>query len=171
MSVEPLHGQAFFKVDVSGLFSEILLFDYYDRENYYYNLIKNEDEYDREMVKLLNLMNEFLREEKVIVNREEIEVEAYMVSLDFRGCPELPTIKYLIEFEGKLVRGLNIYECYYEKGEAEYDYEICWIFPKDAKIIEVEISGEYEILDHRILVTNVRRGENYNGYEKIVFEL
>lgn len=171
MSVEPLHAQAFFKVDGTGLFSEILVFDYYDRVHYFYNLIENEDEYRREMERLLNVMNEFLREEKVVVNKKEVEVEALMVSLDFRGSPDLPTTTYLIEFEGDLMKGLNIYECYYEKGVAEYDYEVYWIFPVNAKIFEVEISGEYEVLNERILITSLRRGEHYDGYEKIVFGL
>ncbi|MCX8192959.1 MAG: hypothetical protein N3G77_04015 [Nitrososphaeria archaeon] len=171
MDIEPLHAQAFFKVNGSSLFSEILIFDYYDREQYYYHLIESEDRYRREMESLLTVMNEFLREEKVLVNKKEVEVEPIMVSLDFRGSPELPTITYLIEFHAKLFNGLNEYECYYEEGMAEYDYEVYWIFPVNAKITEVEISGEYEILNDRILIINVRRGEYYNGYEKIVFKL
>ncbi|MEN2974668.1 MAG: hypothetical protein ABDH32_03700 [Candidatus Caldarchaeales archaeon] len=171
MNIEPIHAQAFFKVDASGLFSQILIFDYYDREHYYYHLVENEDEYQREMERLLLVMNEFLREEKVLVNKKEVEVEVSMVSLEFRGSPELPTPVYLIEFRGELLNGLNIYECFYEKGVAEYDYEVYWILPLEAKITEVEISGEYEILDGRILITRMRRGEYYNGYEKIVFNL
>ncbi|MEM1583525.1 MAG: hypothetical protein QXF28_06335 [Nitrososphaerota archaeon] len=171
MSVEPLHAQAFFRVDTSGLFSEILIFDYYDNAHYYYSLIEDEDGYGREMERLLNVMNEFLREEKVLVNDEEVGVEALLVDLDFRGSPELPTITYLIEFYTKLCSGLNKYECHYEMGLAEYDYEVYWILPSEARIVEVEISGEYEILDDRIMVAKMRRGEPYNGYEKIVFKL
>lgn len=171
LEVEPIHAQAFFRVDREGLFTEILVFDYLDKENFYYKILEDERRYVDEMARLAVVMDEFLREEKIIINDERVEARVVMVNLEFRGAKELPTIIYIIEFKGELIKGLNVYECYYEEGVAEYDYEIYWIFPEDAEVVEVNLSGEHEILNSRILVSSVRRSEKYNGYEKIVFKL
>ncbi|MEM0078742.1 MAG: hypothetical protein QXK95_02975 [Nitrososphaerota archaeon] len=171
IDVEPIHAQAFFRVDRKGLFTEILVFDYLDKENFYYKILEDEERYVDEMMRLSTVMNEFLEEEKIIINNRRVEAKVTIVNLEFRGAPELPTIIYIIEFSGELVNGLNVYECYYEGGVAEYDYEIYWIFPEDTEIVKVDISGEHEILNHRILISSVRRGEKYKGYEKIVFKL
>lgn len=169
--VEALHGHSFFTLSLGGTFSQILVFDYLDRKHYYYRLLEDEERYREEMDSLLSSMNELLGEEEVRVNGRRVEVEALTVNLDFRGAPELPAISFYIEFEGELRKGINKYECLYDSGEAEYDYEIYWFFPREAEILEAEFSGEYEVLGGRILAAWVRRGERYRGYERIVFNL
>jgi len=94
------------------------------------------------------------------------------VNLDFRGKAEKPAITFYIEFDGKLKPGEeNVYECSYEPGIAEYDYEVYWIFPKGSRIISVKTSTEYEIYGERFLVMWARRGDKYLGHEKIIFRL
>lgn len=171
MKVEPIHAHSFFTISLGGAFSQILTFDYLDREHYYYKILENEEAYRGELGNLLASMNKILEEEEIRVNGESVKAEALTVNLDFRGAAELPTLVFYIEFSGKLRKGINSYECWYEEGVAEYDYEIYWFFPKRFKIIEVDFSGEYEVLAGRLLVIWVRRGERYRGYERIVFKL
>ncbi|MCL7402825.1 MAG: hypothetical protein LZ172_00520 [Thaumarchaeota archaeon] len=171
MSIEPIHADAFFTLDISGRFTEILIFDYFDREEFYHKLIKDEEACREEMERLIDSMNYFLRQEEVYVNNERVDVEVSMINLEFRGAAELPSIIYIIEFSGKIRDGLNIYECRYEAGVAEYDYEVYWVFPSNVEIVEAKLSGEIEILNRRLLISSVRKGEKYNGHEKIVFEV
>lgn len=170
MKVEPIHAHSFFTISLGGVFSQILVFDYMDREHHYYGLLENEEKYHEELENLLVSMNEILSEEEIRVNGEKVEAEALTVNLDFRGAAELPTLTFYIEFYGKLERGLNSYECSYEGGVAEYDYEIYWFLPRGFRIVEVKFSGEYEVLAERLLAIWVRRGEKYRGYERITFE-
>lgn len=169
MNIEPIHADAFFTLDNSGRFTEILIFDYFDRERFYYELMKDEEAYRKEMERLIDSMNYLLQQEEVYVNDERVEVEVSMINLEFRGAAELPSIIYIIEFRGKFKSGLNVYECRYEPGVAEYDYEVYWVFPLNVEIVEANISGEKEILNKRLLISSVRKGEKYNGREKIVF--
>ncbi|MGQ9469185.1 MAG: hypothetical protein ACUVTD_05090, partial [Nitrososphaerales archaeon] len=80
-------------------------------------------------------------------------------------------ITFLITFKSQVKIGVNIYENFYEKGIAEYDYEAYWVFPKRAKILGVESSIEYEIIAKNILIMRARRGDRYSGYEKIMFNI
>ena len=171
-TVKPVHGHAFFTLSYDETFSQILIFDYYDPDQFYYNLLHDERAYSREMRNLLASMNELLKQEEVMINGERVEVEALTVNLDFRGEPEHPTLTFYIEFRGKLKRGgENTYECRYESGIAEYDYEVYWILPRGSKILEVITSTEYEVYGDRFLVMWARSGDRYNGYEKIKFIL
>jgi len=171
-NVKPIHGHAFFTLGYDETFSQILIFDYHDPAQFYYSLLRDEKAYNREMQTLLASMNELLKEEEVIINGEKVEAEALTVNLDFRGRPEDPTLTFYIEFRGELRHGEeNTYECYYESGIAEYDYEVYWILPRGSKILEVVTSTEYEVYEDRFLVMWARYGDRYDGYERIKFTL
>jgi len=169
--VEPIHAHSFFTLGLSGVFHQVLVYDYLDRERYYYGLLEDEEKYREELERLLTSMNGLLKEEKIEVNGRVVEAEALTVNLDFRGAPELPTLTFYIEFQAHLSRGENEYLCTYEPGRAEYDYEIYWFLPRGSRILEVNMSGEFEVLGGRILVSWVRRGEEYGGMERIRFLL
>jgi len=171
MNNEPIHADAFFTLDDSGRFTEILIFDYFDKEGFYYKLIEDEEAYRKEMERLIDSMNYFLQQEEVYVNDERVDVGVSMINIEFRGAAELPSIIYIIEFSGKIRGGLNVYECGYESGVAEYDYEVYWVFPLNVEIVEANLSGKTEILNKRLLISSVRKGEKYNGHEKIIFRV
>ena len=171
-SIKPVHGHSFFTLDYSGRFAQILVFDYYDPERYYYGLLHDEERYRSTMNGLLASMNELLGEEEVKVNGDIVRPEALTVNLDFRGEAEKPAITFYIEFEGSLnPGGENIYECRYEPGAAEYDYESYWFFPSGSRILEVVTDTDYEVYGERFLVFWARRGDRYGGYEMIRFRL
>ena len=169
--VKPVHAHAFFTLDLSGAFNQILCFDYHDPDAYYYRLLEDEEGYREELERLLTSMNDLLSSEEIRVNGVRVEAEALMINLDFRGEAERPAITFYIEFRGGLKPGENVYECVYEAGTAEYDYEVYWLLPEGSKILKVETSTSYEIYDERFLVMWARLGDSYDGYEKIVFKI
>jgi len=170
--IEPIHAHSFFTIDLNGSFNQVLIFDYLDRDEYYYSLLKDEERYLDEMGRLLASMNSLLKDEVIKINERRVEAEALTINLDFRGSANYPTISFYIEFRGDLIYGeRNIYECIYDPGVAEYDYEAYWIFPRGSRVIDVESSTSFEVFGERFLVMWARRGDKYSGYEKIVFEL
>jgi len=170
--VKPVHGHAFFTLGMGDVFSQILVFDYYDPGRYYYRLLKDGDGYRGEMDRLLENMNALLSEEVILINGERVSAEALTINLDFRGMAESPVISFYIEFRGKLLHGgRNVYECFYEEGVAEYDYEVYWFLPRGSRVIEVKTSTDYEVFGERFLVMWARRGDRYSGHERIVFTL
>lgn len=167
--MEAIHAQSFFTIGLGGVFQQVLIYDYFDEEHHYYRLLEDEEEYRVEMERLIDSMNGLLSEEEVRINGEKTGAEVLTVSLDFRGAPELPTLTFYIEFKGRLRKGVNEYLCLYDSGTAEYDYEVFWFFPHGVRILEVEMSGEHEVLGERMLFSWVRRGWRYVGREKIRF--
>ncbi|MGB9659969.1 MAG: hypothetical protein ACPLY9_05580 [Nitrososphaerales archaeon] len=169
--VEPVHAHGFFWVSGEGIVNQTIIFDYYDDKGYYYSLLHKPDEYEKEMTKLFYSMQSFLHQEKILVNNVKSKPKVLTVSLDHRGFESLPCITFFIVFKSKIKVGSNRYENFYEKGIVEYDYEAYWVFPKRAKILEVESSIEYEIVAKNILIMRGRKGDKYSGYERIIFDI
>lgn len=170
--IEPIYAQGFFVVNKNGLVNQIIIFDYFDPESYYYNLIDEEDRLSEELEILRENMQAMLDSEKILINNEKVKPKVMDVDLDFRGSPLKPYFTFFIIFKGSLRKGVNVYENWYESEEAEYDFNAYWIFPENSEIREVSASGLVEVLNERnILVIRVKRGEHITGYEKIVFEL
>ncbi|MET1102001.1 MAG: hypothetical protein ABWW69_05970 [Pyrodictiaceae archaeon] len=171
-SLTPVSAQGFFSVDRAGLIYQVIVYHYYDPEEYYAGLIHKPLEYEEEMLRLYSVMQELLDSERVVVNNVRVRPEVYSVSLEHRGDPREPYITFIILFKAPLHSGRNVYENWYEDEVAEYDYEVYWVFPPGTRIIEVVTSSEYQLLgDDNILLLWARRGDRTGGYERIVFEL
>ncbi len=171
LKIIPIHAESYFIVERKGVFNQILRFTYYDEDEYYYKLVHKPLEYYAEISRLHAAMSDFLSREKILVNNEIVKPTVIMVNIDFAGYKDHPYIVYFIRFKGKLHKGENVFEDYYEEEIAEYDYEIYWFFPERAKIKEVYISGDYDLVKKNILYVWARKGDKISGYEKIVFEL
>jgi len=168
--VLPIHALGFFHVCRNGLFYETITFDYLDLDEYYYNLEK--DELEDEFNRLISNMQYFLDKEKIVINGENSKPLVHGIDICFRGSTQRPSTIFLITFQGKLKRGLNIYENYYEESIAPYDFESYWLFPPKSRVVSVDIDGEYDIFgDKNILVIWVKSGEKMRGYERIEFIL
>ena len=169
--VIPIHAQEYFTVSRNGEISQILIFDYDDPAGYYHHLVRT-GRIGRELERMLANMQMFLDEERILVNGVRVHPEVRGIDLNFRGSRRRPSVTFIIFFEAPLRRGLNIYEDYYEDEVAEYDYEIYWAFPPGAKVKQVQMAGEHEVIcDGEILVVWMRRGERTGGYERIEFIL
>jgi hypothetical protein len=169
--VKPIHAHGFFWVSREGNMNQTIIFDYYDEKGYYASLLHKPDEYEQELTKLFHSMQNLLDQEKILINNIKCKPKVLTVSLDHRGLENLPCISFLITFKGQMKTGLNTYENFYEKGIVEYDYESYWVFPERTKILEVESSIEYEIVNKNILIMRAREGDKYSGHEKILFNI
>ncbi len=170
--VLPIHGQGFFTVDRNGLVYQVVVFDYYDPNEYYASLVHRPIDYRREMERLYASMQALLDSEKVVVNGERVYPEVYSVSFEHRGDPSLVYITFIIMFQAPIRRGENVYENWYEEEEAEYDYEVYWVFPPGSLVEEVTTRTEYEVLgDDNIVLMWARKGDKVGGYERIKFTI
>jgi len=171
-SIKPLHAQCFFSVSRRGEFHQFLTYDYYDPRNYYAKLVyADEKKYLREMLRLMYGMQELLDTEVVKINGVRVRPRVLSVDMEHRGLREVPYITWLIWFKGRIKRGVNVFENVSEEEVAEYDYEVVWLFPKGAKVLEVHVPTDYEIVGDRALFIWARKGDKVGGLEKIVFEV
>jgi len=166
---KPIFAQGFFTVSRRGDFFQIVRFDYYDPEHYYEKVMKSPILYDEEMRKLAYNMQRMLDLEEVLVNSIRVRPKVRMVNIEHSGFSDAPHITFLIYFKGSLRKGVNTFEDKYESETIEYDYEVYWFFPPKTRIVEVEMSGDIDVIDN-ILYVWARRGDKIKGYEKIVFE-
>jgi hypothetical protein len=166
----PLYGQGFFTVSNDGLFTQIIVFDYYDPEHYYLSILENEDKYEEEMQRFVDNMQSFLNEEEILINGIQTQPTVIAVNLEHRGTPENPVITFIIHFKGTLKYGTNIFENHYEPEVLDYDYTAYWVFPHNMKIIKVEPEYNVEILGNNILIVSGHKGERVEGYERITFK-
>ncbi|RLG87802.1 MAG: hypothetical protein DRO15_04240 [Thermoprotei archaeon] len=168
--VKPVHAQAFFTV-APGFILYYLIFDYYDPLGYYEFVIRNENLFNKEIMKLSINMQSFLDNEKVIVNGVRVRPRVDMIDMGFRGSKHRPYITFLIRFSAPIRIGKNTYENKYEPEIAQYDYVAYWSFPPKSKILEVIVGENYDILHGNLLVLYGKKGVKTLGYEKIVFEI
>ncbi len=171
--VVPIHAQGFFSVPPRrGYVYEVLVFDYYDPEEYYAGLVHRPLDYEEEMARLASNMQGFLDSEVIEINGRRMRPRVRSVGLEFRGDPSSPYLTFIIYFPAPLRRGVNTYLNLYGEEEAEYDYEVYWMLPPRSRFLEVEVASEYEVLGGgNILLFWARRGDRLPGREKIVFEL
>ncbi len=168
----PLYAMGFFVMHETGLVDQVIIFDYYDPDHYYYELSKKPKELEKEKALLMENMQYYLDQEKVLINGEEAPPQVTHVEIGFRGRPELPYIIFLIEFRGELKKGLNSYVNIYEEETAEYDYMVTWLFPENARVIRAELGVPYNIESGgRSLVFKVKKGTRVGGREAIYFKI
>ncbi len=153
----------------SGHVDQVVVYEYVDPAHYYHQLRGKRLREELSLIK--RNMQYFLDQEKVLINGEDAAPRVVEVSLGFRGTPDRPYLLILIEFSGILRRGLNVYENMYEEEEAEYDYEVVWMFPPGMGVVEADVGTRYRVINGRILVFRVRKGARVGGYERIVFSV
>ncbi len=169
---KPLYAQGFFHLRRNGFVDQTVVFDYYDPDHYYAKLLRDRDRLSREIRMLMNNMQYYLDQERVLINGEDTYPRVVHVEIGVRGRPDISYIVFLIVFKGELVKGINTYENIYEEEEVDYDYTVYWVFPESIRVIEADVGVPYRIYsDGRILFFKVPHGTRIGGYEKIVFEV
>lgn len=91
------------------------------------------------------------------------------VFIGARGTPSRSYVEYLVTFPFPIREGLNTYENYYEEEVAEYDYEILWVLPPRARVVDVHIAGTYDMPMPNVLRVLVKRGTRVGGFEGFKF--
>ncbi|MCD6369054.1 MAG: hypothetical protein J7L38_04570 [Thermoproteales archaeon] len=166
-TIKPIHALGFFNVHEDGFIVENIVFDYYDPGRVYWSKF-TAGTLEEEIEAMRQNMQEFLREEKTIINGETVVPRVLGADMVFR-TPRYPSLILFISFKGKLREGENVYENIYEETVSEYPYEFYWLFPEGFKINEVIVDGDFTIEDN-ILMVWVSKGTKIKGYEKIVFK-
>ena len=171
--IVPIYAQGIHVMDLNGNVTQVIIFEYIDKNRYYYKLVKKGGkELIEELMTIMKNMQNFLDNEIIQINGVRARAIVQDVSIGFRGQPERPYIEFYIKFGGPLKPGLNRYDDYYEEEVAEYDYEILWILPENAKIVSYGMAGEGKILGKgNILQVFVKKGLKVGGHEYIEFEL
>jgi hypothetical protein len=154
----------------SGEIIQSVDFRYYEKTGYYERVLKNRHLLWKEKEILRQGMENILREEKIIVNGENVSwrvLEPYIYLHDANS----PEIVFHIIIEFKIKPGRNVYEEYYEETVAEYPYTAFWVFPECMKLLDVDASGEVRMIgDGRLLVISVMKGDVVDGYEGLIFD-
>ena len=167
--IRPIHAQGIFAVCKDGEIAQIINFDYEDKSLYYARLADKE-KLDYELERIGENMQEFLDEERVLINDTRTFPRVYGVDLNFRGELIYPTVTIIIKFHGNLRMGHNQYLNIYKETKAEYNYEIYWIFPINTRITKVRVNGDYDIKGN-ILYIWVEKDKKIYGREEIYFKL
>lgn len=167
--MKPVFGYGLFSVGIAGDVVESIIFEYIDKDCMYAELIKDPFKLREEIRVLKRNMQDFLDEEIVKINGEEIRPYVVKVTVGLAGSKYRPFINYIIKFRGSLRPGLNTYENYYEPDTAEYDYIVTWVFPEGVRVLEADLGVEYEVGPHNVLKFSVGRGFTLPGYERISF--
>ncbi|MEM0370191.1 MAG: hypothetical protein QXK71_05610 [Pyrobaculum sp.] len=169
--VKPAYAQGFYIMHM-GVTNMVIIFDYIDKGQYYYRLLKKGgEELASEISTLWDNMQKFMDEEIVKINGERVKPVVVDVSIGLRGAPTRPYVEFLGYFPSPLREGENIYENYYGEERAEYDYEAVWLLPRGAEIIEWNFKGRVEVPEPYILRLYVSKGTEVGGRESIKFRL
>ncbi len=171
-NVKPLYAHGYFYMHETGLVDQVIVFDYWDPDRYYWKLLSKPTLLEEERQMLADNMQYYLDKEKVLINDIEAPPRVIDVEIGVRGKPELPYIVFLIEFKGELRKGLNKYENIYEEEVAEYEYIVFWFFPENAKIVKAELGVPYFVEPNgRTLFFRVKPGTRVGGREAIYFRI
>jgi len=169
--VKPVYGQGFFFIGLDGRIWYTIIFDYHDPERYYYELLlKGGKRLSDEEAELRSNMQRLMDEEKVSINGERVRPVVERAFVEVRGSPQRPTIVFIVRMDYKPIYGRNVYEDFYEKTRAEYDYTVTWGAPPCGFFESYEGPGSFKIEDN-ILRLKVRSGTRISGYESVVFNL
>ncbi|ABN69539.1 conserved hypothetical protein [Staphylothermus marinus F1] len=171
-NITPLYAHGYFYMHETGLVDQVIVFDYWDPDRYYWKLLSKPMKLEEERMFLANNMQYYLDQEKVLINGVEAPPKVVDVEIGVRGKPEIAYIVFLIEFKGELKEGLNIYENIYEEEEAEYEYIVYWFMPENARIVKAELGVPYRVEPNgRVLFFRVKPGTRVGGREAIYFEV
>jgi len=168
--VRPVYAQGLFFVGI-GAISYYLVFDYHDPLGYYEAITSDRRLLEEEAAKLSYNMQRFLDEERVVVNGVRVRPRVSMVDIGFRSSRRRPYIVFAIRFRAPVRPGSNTYENWYEPEVPEYNYVAYWIFPPGARVREVVVGEEFDVVGGNVVAIYGRRGVKTSGYEKIVFEM
>jgi hypothetical protein len=170
-SIRPIYGQGFFDVSSSVIFYTIV-FDYYDPSGDYARILRDYRARRDEEAYIRGKMQEFINEERILVNGERVTARVASAKLELRGNPHVHSAVIHVVMEYNTVMGTNVYEDFYEPERAEYDYTVYWQVPPGGVILHVETPGKVYYEDNRrIAVIHVRKGTFLDGYEAVMFRL
>lgn len=171
-SSKPLYAHGFFHVHSSGLVDQIVVFDYHNPEKLFYRIMSDEEKLRSLIEDLINNMQYYLEQERVLINGVEAPPQVHSVYIGYKNNPEYEYIVYHITFKGDLRKGINIYENTYEEEITTYEYIVIWMFPENSRVLKADLGVPYAISgDGRTLYFKVPANHRLRGRETIYFKI
>ena len=167
-TIVPIHANSFFSISRDGEFHQLLQYDYYDPEEYYLNLER--EDFLKEIRKLWLNMQGFLEDETNKVNGSMVYPKVEFCDIQHRGRSKHPFIIWIITFKGDFREGINNYETKTDEEALEYNCYVTWQFPVNTKITKVDTKLYYDIFGNRIVLWG-DKDMKIGGFERIQFEI
>ena len=172
--LEALYASSIIHVShgVGGIidFSQVLTYDYEDlspNHTYYDRVKTNLSFLEKELRTLVTNLQRFLDAETNIINDERVYPEVYNVQVEFKTSPRFPFYTWMVRWSGhETGTARNVYEARIEPDFLDYDIKSIYIFPRDAEILKIKSSLEYEI-DENIVVFQGKKGQKVKELELI----
>ncbi len=166
----PLHGIGLFHV-IPGTIYYTIVFDYDDEEGEYYELLsRGGRDLEAEEKRLAEEMQREMNSERIIINGKEVRSRVVRAKVGVRETPRRSTATFFIEMPWEPVRGINVYENFYEPDTAPYDYVVYWLLPEGGRFRSYDMPGDVAV-EGRLLTARVSAGTRVPGYESLTFEL
>ena len=166
----PLYASGYFRVDIHDGITSVIEYIYHDANCYYYGIVNNKTELEKEIAILKRNFQSFLNEEEVYINKEKTSGKCVHVEISAPTCSPV-MIYFYNKIGGKIKKGLNRYVNFYETEKSTYPYHFVWWFPEKTKIKKADFCGSNVIVINNLVIGRVKPGETLCGEELIEFEI
>ncbi|TFG19576.1 MAG: hypothetical protein EU530_05780 [Promethearchaeota archaeon] len=169
-SLKPIFASSIITITASGHFLQHLTYDYLDNTGKYYERIQDDDFYLDELETITWNMQAFMEDLPNTINGHIVIPQVVHAEIDFKNIT-LPFFYWVLEFDGPLKQGLNIYESVMSTETLEYDVNSIYLFDVSLKPRSIQSSLHYELLHkERIVKYWAYRGEIVGPKEVLQFE-
>ena len=155
-------------------FSNVIQYDYIDpgqntAPHSYQLFLKNPRTLSREIEMYWSNLQTFLDEEQNLINNRRVALTVVHCSIFFRQ-PDRPCVQWVVEFEGSIHPGKNIYENRIDPETLEYPIVSHYIFNTPLSVQAITSSIAHELnRTKRIIHYSGKTGDRLDGYESITF--
>lgn len=139
----PIYACSRMFINRIGHFSHVMEYDYKDEGQKtafgsdYYAYLQNKQNYTKEVSSIQEKLQYYLDNEHNFINKIPVHQKISLCSIQFRAR-NLPFVQWVIDFEGKFHKGVNIYENEIELEILEYPIYALYILETPLKIIDVK---------------------------------
>jgi hypothetical protein len=173
--LEPLFATSIIHVSQPGNglieFSQVLAYDYADktRDRSYFETIKDSSDFlPNEMVEIEANMQQFLDEEENVVNGVRVYPHVASTAIDFKTDRRQFVYTWIISFSGpESAEGMEVYEARIVPTDLEYDVKSTYIFPANARVVEVVSSIETKNDLKNVVGFRGKKGEHLDHVERL----
>jgi len=168
----PIFANSTIYISKSGNFHQVLTYDYTEDSGGYFDKIRyNPDFYQDEVDAITKNQQKFLNEFPNYINDKKVTAKIIHCDIDFKE-ETLPFFYWVIEFSGKLVKGLNTYHSTIEESVLEYDVNSIYILESPLVLDSIESVFHHEIHnDGRLIKYWGYMGDKVGNTEVLKFKL
>lgn len=173
-ALEPLYATSIIHVAHPGTglveFSQVLSYDYADatQGQPYFQAMKDGSFLNQEIAEIEANMQQFLDEEEDFVNGTRVYPHVASTAIDFKTDRRQFAYTWLISFSGpESEDGTEVYEARIVPTDLEYDVKSIYIFPPNARVVEVASSIETRNDLKNVVEFRGRKGEHLDTIERL----